>query len=278
MTKRKNEVYCSTGTVIGRVTNFDHAVIYRDLPRICKETGVDGIEHVVTPAFYDDPAGNTRAITSSGLRCAVLHADKRIGVLLSLGGEENARESMRLWRVNCELAKTLECSRSVLHLWGSTESDTNFTYNASFMDEILSIADEHGIETLIENIPCVALDPLSRWGELEKYNCGFIYDVRFGQLHGQNPDILASDYMKSGRISHMHISDFGGEYREFSKIRPILHPNEGKVDFPSLFDGLRAADYRGSFTLESPVMSEDGLDLDKLTRTLTWLRERVSEL
>lgn len=278
MTNRKNEVYCSTGTVVGHVTGFDHTVIFRELPRICDETGVDGIEHVVTPAFYDDPGENTRAITRSGLRCAVLHADKRIGVLLSRGGDDNARESMRLWRINCELSRTLECTRSVLHLWGSPESDTNFSYNASFMDEILDIADEYGVQPLIENIPCVALDPLSRWRELEKYRCGFIYDVRFGQLHGQNPEILASDYMKSGRISHMHISDFGGGYREFSAIRPILHPNEGKVDFPALFRGLRGAGYRGTFTLESPVMSADGLDLDKLTRTLSWLCEQVDEL
>ncbi len=277
-TDRKNEIYCSTGTVIGRATCFDHSVICRELPKIAAEVGLDGIEHVVVPAFYDGAEEKLRMITSSGLRCAVLHADKRIGVMLSQGGEENAREAMRLWRVNCMIADSLDCSRVVLHLWGSTESDANFAYNASFMDEILSIAGKYDIETLIENIPCVSLDPLSRWRELDGYGCGFIFDVRFGQLHGQNGDIVASEYMKNGRISHMHISDFGGGFREFSKIRPILHPNEGNVDFPALFAGLKAAGYRGSFTLESPVMSERGLDLDKLTRTLLWLREQVASI
>ncbi len=278
MNGHKNEMYCSTGTVIGRVTGFDHTVIRRELPRICRETGADGIEHVITPAFYDNDAQKLAIISDSGLRCAVIHADKNIGLLLSKGGEENAREAMRLWRVNCEYTRSLGCQRAVLHLWGGTESDQDFDYNASFMDEILSVSDKYNITTLIENIPCVALDPLTRWRELEKNKCGFIYDVRFGQLHGQNPDILASDYMKTGRISHMHISDFGGGFRQFSAIRPILHPNEGKVDFPALFRGLKEAGYRGTFTLESPVMSEDGLDLDKLCRTLSWLREQIDSL
>lgn len=278
MNGHRNEMYCSTGTVIGRVTGFDHTVIERELPRICREVSADGIEHVITPAFYEDDREKLNIILRSGLRCAVIHADKNIGLYLSLGGEDNARESMRLWRVNCEYARALDCRRAVLHLWGGTESDRHFAYNASFMDEILDVADKYGIEVLIENIPCVSLDPLSRWHELEKYDCGFIFDVRFGQLHGQNPDILASPYMKSGRISHMHISDFGGEFRDFSKIRPILHPNEGKVDFPALFSGLRDAGYCGTFTLESPVMSEAGLDLDKLVQTLSWLREQIDSL
>lgn len=278
MNGHKNEMYCSTGTVIGRVTGFDHTVISRELPRICRETGADGIEHVITPAFYDNVALKLAIISDSGLRCAVIHADKNIGLLLSKGGEENAHEAMRLWRVNCEYTRSLGCQRVVLHLWGGTESDRNFEYNASFMDEILAIADKYSVTTLIENIPCVSLDPLTRWSELEKYKCGFIYDVRFGQLHGQNPDILVSDYMKTGRISHMHISDFGGGLRQFSAIRPILHPNEGKVDFPALFRGLKEAGYRGTFTLESPVMSEGGLDLDKLCRTLSWLRGKIDSL
>lgn len=278
MIGHRNEVYCSTGTVIGRATGFDHTVIARELPHICRESGADGIEHVITPAFYDNMDEKMDYIVKSGLDCAVIHADKNIGLLLSEGGEDNAREAMRLWRVNCEVTKSLSCKRSVLHLWGGTESDSRFPYNASFMDEILDIAADHGVEVLIENIPCTTLDPLSRWHELEEFDCGFIYDVRFGQLHGQNPDILASDYMKSGRISHMHISDFGGEYRDFSKIRPILHPGEGKVSFPAVFRGLKDTDYRGTFTLESPVMYENGLDLPKLSRTLTWLCRRVSEL
>ncbi len=278
MNGKRNEMYCSTGTVIGRVTGFDHSVIERELPRVCELTGADGIEHVITPAFYDGDTEKLDIIRRSGLRCAVVHADKDIGLLLSRGGEENARESMRLWRKNLEYTRALDCRRVVLHLWGGTESDLNFAYNASFADEIMSDAAGYGIDVMIENIPCVSLDPLSRWHELEGCGCGFIFDVRFGQLHGQIGKIIDSDYMKSGRISHIHISDFGGGFRQFSAIRPILHPNEGTVDFPALFSGLKNVGYGGTFTLESPVMSEDGLDIDKLCRTLSWLREQIDSL
>ena len=277
----KNEVYCSTGTVVGRVVGFDYTVIERELPRVVDASNADGIELVMLPFFYDKLGDVAATISRSGLRVAVVHADKDIGSLLSYGGEENARESMRLWRVNCEFAASLGVSRVVLHLWGNSESDTNFKYNLSFLPRMLDVADEYGIRVMIENIPCVALDPLSRWHEIDELvgeRCGFIYDVRFGQLHGQNPEIQRSDYMKSGHIEHMHISDFGGGFREFSAIRPILHPNEGKVDFPALFESLRDARYGGTLTLESPVMSASGLDIDKLIRTLSWLTESISAL
>ena len=277
----KNEVYCSTGTVVGRVVGFDYTVIERELPRVVEQSGADGIELVMLPYFYDKLGDVKSTMARSGLRTAVVHADKDIGSLLSYGGDDNARESMRLWRVNCEFAASLDTRRIVLHLWGNRESDTNFAYNLSFLPHMLDIADEYGIRVMIENIPCVALDPLTRWRQIDElagWRCGFIYDVRFGQLHGQNPAIQRSDYMNSGRIEHMHISDFGGGFRDFSAIRPILHPNEGKVDFPALFDSLRRAAYRGSLTLESPVMSERGLDIQKLIRTMSWLTASVSEL
>lgn len=273
-----NEVYCSTGTVVGRKTNHDHSVIINELPAICRDVGIDGIEYVVGSSAYDMLPTIRHALSASGLRCAVLHADKNIGILFSQGGAENAKEALRLWRINCELAKEFGTSRVVLHLWGASESDRNFGHNISHMPHILDIAEELGVTTLIENIPCVELDPLSRLQRLSVYDCEFTYDVRFAQLHAQNHETATSELMKSGRISHMHISDFGGGYRDFSMIRPILHPYEGKVNFPVLFDDLAAVGYSGTFTLESPVMYDDGLDLKKLTRSLCWLRREVDRL
>ena len=72
-------------------------------------------------------------------------------------------------------------------------------------------------------------------------------------------------------IEHVHVSDFGGGYRDFSALRPILHPGEGTVDFPLFASLLDAMDYRGGVTLESPVMGEGGWDTDKLCATLRYL-------
>ncbi len=274
----KNEVYCSTGAVIGRMTGNDHSVLLKKLPDVCRATGMDGIEYVVMTAAYGMLGEIRRSMAASGLRCAVLHADKNIGVLLSALGDDNAREAMRLWDVNCALAREFGTDRVVLHLWGAGESDTNFAHNASFMPEIMDVADRHGIRVLIENIPCIKKDPLTRLTELSDYDCDFVYDVRFGQLHGQNYKTATGELMRSKRFRHVHISDFGGRYREFSKIRPIYHPYEGTVDFDMVFSELRRAGYDGSFTLESPVFCDYGLDFDKLARTLTWLRRKADEL
>lgn len=245
---------------------------------ICREAGIDGIEYVVGSSAYGMLPLIEHALTASRLPCRVLHADKNIGILLSLGGADNFAEARRLWRVNCELAKRFGADRVVLHLWGNSESDCNFQNNASVMPYIIETSNEFGLRTLIENIPCVSLDPLSRLRQLAEYDCEFTYDVRFAQLHGQNHETATSELMKNGRISHMHISDFGGMYRDFSKIRPILHPFEGTVDFPSLFCDLKNVGYSGTFTLESPVMYDDGLDLNKLSKTLRWLRREVDNL
>lgn len=275
----KNEVYCSTGAVVGRVTGYDHSVIKNELPAVCREAGINGIEYLFMPVTYSMTDEVKRIISASGLDCKVIHADKNIGVLLSKGGEENRAEALRLWEINCRETESLGAERIVLHLWGASESDTHFEENnLSVMPMISETAQKHGIELMIENIPCVTKDPLSRFSELEPYGCNFIYDVRFGQLHRQNYELANSDYVKNGRISHIHISDTDCEYLEYGRIRPILHPTEGKIDFSMIFGSLKNADYKGTFTLESPVMSESGVDMKKLSKTLSWLRNEADKL
>lgn len=271
----KNEVYCSTGTVIGRRTGYDHTLIKTLLPSVCRNAGADGIEHVFISPYYENLSDVRRSVEASGLRCAVLHADKNIGALLSNGKDDDTCEAFRLWEINCTEAKNLGADRVVFHLWGMPVSDRNFAANLSAMPRIAETAEKHGLELMIENIPSLASDPVSRWHELESFACNFTYDVRFGQLHGQNETISRSDYIRNGRISHIHVSDFGGETLDFSMIRPILHPGEGKVDFPALFRALGENRYRGTFTLESPVMYDEGLDAEKLERTLTRLCREV---
>lgn len=274
----KNEVYCSTGTVVGRATGYDYSVIKNVLPSVCKNAGANGIEHVFITPFYERLSDVRNTILSSGLKCAVLHADKNIGSLLSNGNSDDTDEALRLFRINCEEAKRLGADRVVFHLWGMPESDRNFEANLAAMPKITEIADNFGVELMIENIPSAVSDPISRWRELEDFHCHFTYDVRFGQLHAQNDIIPRSNYLKSGKISHIHISDFGGEALDFSKIRPILHPGEGKVDFDALFANLQSSGYSGTFTLESPVMYDDGLDPSKLERTLAWLCREVERI
>jgi hypothetical protein len=59
--------------------------------------------------------------------------------------------------------------------------------------------------------------------------------------------------------------------------RPILHPGEGKIDFHALFASMPP--YNGNtVTLESPVMLSDGThDLDKLNRSLSFIRQEMQK-
>ena len=72
----------------------------------------------------------------------------------------------------------------------------------------------------------------------------------------------------------MHISDFNG-IRGGYYIRPILHPGEGVTDFERFFELFR--NYNDTITLESPVMSEDGLDIEKLNKSLEYLKNKTSK-
>ena len=45
-----------------------------------------------------------------------------------------------------------------------------------------------------------------------------------------------------------------------------------------IFDSLKNVGYKGTFTLESPVISEFGADMKKLLKTLLWLRENADKL
>lgn len=274
-----NEVFVSTGAVMGRLTNYDYSVIKTILPSICEKTGADGIEYLIMAPLYPVIDDVRRVIKDSGLLCPVIHADKEIGIILSCGSEDDAGEAIRRWEINCREAQLLSVPRIVLHLWGTGESDSRFEYNASFLPKIIEIAKKYGVRPLIENIPCTCADPLTRWRQIAEYDVDFIYDVRFGRLHGQNEAIEKSEFMKDGRITHMHISDFGGETGDFSRIRPVLHPGEGTVDFSALWHDLSDAHYKGSFTLESPAdFSVRPIDTKKLTHSLSYLRQKADEL
>jgi sugar phosphate isomerase/epimerase len=274
-----NEVFVSTGTVMDRSTGYDYSVIKTILPSICEKTGADGIEYLIMPPLYPVIDDVRRTIKDSGLFCPIIHAEKEIGILLSCCSEDDAEEAIRRWEINCREAQLLSARRIVLHLWGADESDSHFEYNVSFLPKIIEIANKFGVRPLIENIPCTRADPLTRWRQIAGYDVDFIYDVRFGRLHGQNEAIEKSELMADGRITHIHISDFGGDVGDFSRIRPVLHPGEGTVDFSALWHALSDAHYKGSFTLESPAdFSVRPIDTKILTHSLSYLRQMADEL
>lgn len=274
----KYRLYCSTGTIISKYNGFDYTLMNTVLTPIVRELSLDGCEFMMLTVFYEKFDEIVSYMEKVGMTFPVLHSDKEIGVLLGTGKEEDDREALRRFAANCAFARRLSADRIVIHLWGGLVSDKNSTHNISMIPAICDIAEKHGVTPLIENIPCAAADPISHWEEINALDsrARFIYDTRFGEFHRQNPDIPRHPFFKSGLVEHMHISDFLGEKGDFTRLRPILHPGEGQIDFHRIFSDIEENGYRGSITLESPVVFEDGsLDTDKLRRTLSFIKENV---
>ena len=74
-------------------------------------------------------------------------------------------------------------------------------------------------------------------------------------------------------MQHVHINDYAGEYKEWKKLRS-LHPGEGRIGFEAFFRDLEEVRYKGTFTIESSSVNEDGaINLEKLNESLKYLKE-----
>ena len=239
---------------------------------------MDGVELMMLPAYLDKLPRMADEFTAAGLRFPVIHADKDVGTLLSSGavrGDANlCRQALELWKTNCAMGERIGSAQIVLHLWGGTDSDGVFPVNLSYLPALRQAAEQHGLELLIENVPCTTADPAANLSVIHAAfpDQRFVFDTRFAAFHNQSESLFSLPWLLGGCLAHIHISDLhDGAPRDFSRLRPILHPGEGKINFPALFSRLHAAGYRGSVTLESPVMGPEGIDTPKLAASLNYL-------
>ena len=101
--------------------------------------------------------------------------------------------------------------------------------------------------------------------------------MRFGGFHSQNNDLLRSPllYSQGGngeRISHVHVSGYKGPSGDFSSLRPILHLDEGVVDYSALLPELFSV-YDKSVTNEAPASTESGCDIELINRDMEILKK-----
>ncbi len=281
------ELYTSTGTLVGHSNGYNYRRALTEIAGLVSRGYCDGLELMMLKFYYDKTEDVADAVKQSGVKPAVIHCEKDVGTMISDAGvlqydgktdEAKAlyRDAEKLFRLNCEMAEKLRIPRMVLHLWGGISSDAHIEYNISKMFRLNEIAAAHGTRILCENIPSNHADPRSNWHKLlpELGNAGLIFDTRFGKLHEQTEKVL-TDKVLTDRIEHIHISDFGGTYRDFRALRPILHPREGKIDFEEVADLLNGFEYTGTVTLESPVMEGEDINIPKIEKTLAYLRENL---
>lgn len=283
----KNLLLVSTGTMVGHENGFNYKRALAEIYALREKGLAHGMELMMLKHYYDKKDAVCEAVRKSGVTPYVIHCEKEIGTMISDSASLDAdgrhdeadalySAAIDLFRLNCTFGETLSIPRMVLHLWGGRNSDRYVEYNISKFAELSKIAAEHGIRILVENIPSNCHDPMSNWKKLLPYltDAGLIFDTRFGKLHEQSADIL-TDRELTKRIEHVHVSDFAGKYREFTALRPILHPGEGTIDFSEVFALLRGIGYEGSVTLESPIIVGEGLDIEKIEKTLSYIKENL---
>ena len=270
-----SKIYCSTGVMVGKLNDNDYTLIAKHFPILKKNGLIDGAEFMFAHSFYDKLDDIYDVISSINVPFDVIHCDKEIGVMLSECNDEISQKALDMLEINCEFGKKLGAKKAVFHLWGSVNSDSHIEYNISFLPKIIKIFEKYDIQLLIENIPCTCHSGLENWHTIHKIhpNIGFIFDTRFGAFHDEIDKTLSESIWDN--VKHIHISDYASFPRDFSKIRPILHPCEGVIDFDALFNGLKKVGYHESFTLESPVMQKGYVDIYKLEKTLIYLNDKI---
>lgn len=271
-----NKVFCSTGTIIGRENDFDWKLIIDNKDNLIS----DAYELMMLKTYYDQFREMEKQFSANNMIFSVIHSDKDIGTLLSHADKSDTAEAIRLFQLNCEFGVNIGADKIVLHLWGGFDSDLNIEHNVDMCEKLLEISQRYGITILIENIPCRINDPLTYWDILERRypELRFIVDTRFLAFHSQIDDIFESKWFDRGKIIHMHVSDFTGPPKDFSVLRPILHPHEGIINIDTLLSKVTDL-YDGSITLESPVIGNDGsLDIDKLNNSLNYIKKVSNRL
>ncbi len=284
MDREGRKLYVSTGTMVGKSNGYDYRRALGEIS-VLREKGLcDGLELMMLRFYYDKIDALCHAVKQSGNSPALIHCEKDVGSLLSRAAQQQKsgerEQAMVLWNeakelfsLNCTVGEKLRIPRMALHLWGGIESDGYIEYNVEKWETLQRIAGEHGLRLLCENVPSNRKDPLYNWHRLLPClgDGGLVFDTRFAKLHEQIGQILTDEAIIP-YVEHVHISDFAGSYREFTALRPILHPGEGSVDFEEVARLLEKIDYRGSVTLESPVMQGEELDIPKIENTLSYLR------
>ena len=179
-----NEIYLSTGAILGRRNGFD----FRVLTEHYNAFHCDGFEFMMFRDSYDSYARIPewlRACRSRGIRIAAFHADKHIGDLLSDPDELSLSAALALFEKNCEYAAAFGADRVIVHCWGVPDSDKNAPMLYERIGLMLEIAAQYSVEMLIEGIFCTQKSPLFHMKKLAVMydTLGFTLDTRCAQFH-----------------------------------------------------------------------------------------------
>ena len=277
MNKIKNKVLCSTGTFIGRKNDFDYTLI----PKCANKIKCDGFEFMTEPFWNSEKNINKilSSLTPYNIDFVTLHMDKHIGDMISKNETGDIDEALRIFKLNCEAASKLGAKLLVLHLWGGYDSDKNIGVNIKVCGDFLETAGKYNLILTVENVVCNTYNALTHMKKLyETYgnDIKFTVDVRHAEFHKMLRETCEADFLwENNLVPHIHIADYKGDYMDWSKLRPVLGPGEGDVDFNYLFDFFKKINYKGSFTLECGDKTGEGTDVERVNRGLDFIYKRL---
>lgn len=273
-----HQIFCSTGSLLGRPNGRN----YRLLTEYCPQLDCDGFEFILYNSWYDEMESLTAFLRSQHLNIPVMHCEKTLSEHITRGGDEEWQEAFRLFEINCRLANTLGAGKMVLHLWNGPISDSHFENNLRAWPLLNRMAEEHGIDLLVENVVC-RQDPMSHWVELYRNypEIRFVYDTKMADFHRQLDLLYQPEYdwlWKEGHIRHYHVNDYGGGYMDWDNLR-VLPMGKGHIDFDRFFEHVKATGYRGDFTFEATGFDPQGkIHLDTLNEQFRLARKYMKYL
>ena len=280
MTNNTGGILCSTGTFIGRINDFD----YKLIPAYSEKIYCDGFEMMIEPFWNEREILSEIAdyLARCGLNFQTLHADKTVGDLISKNEPGDLEEALRRFDLNCFTAAKIGARLVVLHLWGGLASDKNIAINIAVFADLLEIARKHGVTVVVENVVCNTYNALAHLCELSKLygdDAKFIIDVRHAEFHKMLQATCECGSLWKN-VLHTHIADYKGDCLDWSKLRPVLRPGAGDVDFTYFFAFLKKIGYQGSFALEAGARTADGtaVDCDKLNESLDFIRQSMRDV
>ena len=191
----------------------------------------------------------------------VMHATQTIGNLISRNEDGDIERAVKLFEFNCEHAVKFGSKLLVLHLWGGEISDKNIDVSIKAFAKLKEISDRYNLILTVENVICnyhKPLDNMKKLWDIYGNAVKFTIDVRHAEFHKSLAETCESNFLwENNLVLHLHISDYGGEYMEYSKFFHQTPPiTFGDVDFNYFFSFLRSINYSGSITIENNRISE----------------------
>ena len=271
-----NRILCSTGALIGRPNGRD----YHLLKEFCPQLDCDGYEFILYGTWYDEIKELTGFLKELRLDIPVMHCEKSIAEPIARGGEEETREALRLFEINCRMAREIGAQKMVMHLWNGKISDSNFDNNLRAYPVLRETAERYGLILLVENVICHQ-DPMSHWDELYRHypDIRFVFDTKMADFHRQLDLLYEPEYAwlwQGKHIMHYHVNDYGGEYRDWTNLK-VLQIGKGHIDFGRFFRFIRETGYDGDLTFEGTGFDQNGMvDIRSLNAQFDLARDYLS--